>query len=64
MPITYYTEKEVGELTQLLSRCFDTIEDGPASEVARQILLRDVAVQLGWQDVAKRLANSFNQPVN
>lgn len=49
MPQTFYTEDEVQVYTRLLARAHATIADGPASDIAKTILLKEIAHALGWR---------------
>ncbi len=50
MPQIFYTEEEVTVYTRLLARAWETIKEGPASDIAKTILLREIAHTLGWKD--------------
>ncbi len=50
MPQIFYTEEEVTVYTRLLARAWESIKDGSASDVAKAILLKEIAHALGWKD--------------
>lgn len=53
MPQTFYTEDEILVYTRLLARAWATIKAGPASDIAKAILLREIASALGWKENAR-----------
>jgi hypothetical protein len=49
MPVSLYTEDEVQVYTRLLARAYAMIREEPATELARDAMLKEIEKTLGWR---------------